>query len=71
MLLDESINIIQLIERMENFSGAEIKATCTEAGYFAIRDRRTNIRKEDLIKAIEKVKQEEAREEKEHLHMFG
>ena len=55
---------------MENFSGAEIKAVCTEAGYFAIRESRTEIKKEDFFKAIEKVKQEEEYEE-EHKAMFG
>jgi proteasome regulatory subunit len=56
---------------MENFSGAEIKAVCTEAGYFAIRKDRTAIEKEDILKAIEKVKQEEALDGNEYLKMFG
>ena len=55
---------------MENFSGAEIKSTATEAGYFAIREDRTNVSKEDLLKAIEKVKSDENKDER-HLKMFG
>ena len=39
---------------MENFSGAEIKAVCTEAGYFAIRKDKFFVTKEDFFKAIEK-----------------
>ena len=56
---------------MENFSGAEVQATCTEAGYFAIRNDRTVIKKEDFLMAIEKVKQEEEFNSEEHKHMFG
>ncbi len=42
-----------------NASGADIKAICTEAGMFAIRDDRTEIRMEDFLDAQEKIKQEE------------
>lgn len=71
MSLDSNINLNDLIERMENFSGAEIRAACTEAGYFAIRSDRTNITKEDFLKGIEKVKKEEMFEGKDYLGMFG
>ncbi len=69
MTLEKGMPIKDLIKRMENFSGAEIKAACTEAGYFAIRDKRTSIRKDDFFKAITKVRQEE--ESEEHKAMFG
>ena len=71
MTLDKNINIISVAERMENFSGAEIKASCTEAGYFAIRDNRYKVTKEDFHKAIEKVKTEEKLEGEDYMHMFG
>jgi len=44
---------------MLGFSGAEIKAVCTEAGYFAIRDGRVKVLQGDFFKAVEKVKQDE------------
>ncbi|MBR9691723.1 AAA family ATPase [Candidatus Woesearchaeota archaeon] len=69
MTLEKGVPVKDIIKRMEQFSGAEIKAVCTEAGYFAIRDERTSIKKEDFFKAIEKVKQEE--EQQEHKAMFG
>jgi len=56
---------------MDNFSGAEIRAVCTEAGYFAIRNNREAVVKEDFLKAIEKVKQEEKAEGKDFMGMFG
>ncbi len=71
MSFDKRINIEMLTSRMEGFSGAEIKAVCTEAGYFAIRTNRTFVTKEDFLKAIEKVKQEEKTEGKDYMGMFG
>jgi len=71
MTLDKKINIDQIIKKMDNFSGAEIKAVCTEAGYFAIRANRTKILKDDFLKAIEKVKKEEALEGQDYMRMFG
>jgi len=71
MTLEKGLNTKAIIERMENFSGAEIHAVCTEAGYFAIRDNRTNVTKEDLFKAIKKVKMEEKLEGEDYLRYFG
>ena len=71
MSFDKSINIEVLTSRMEGFSGAEIKAVCTEAGYFAIRNNRTFVTKEDFLKAIDKVKQEEKIEGQDYMGMFG
>lgn len=71
MSFDKKINFNVIISNMENFSGAEIKAVCTEAGYFAIRNDRTYVTKEDFLKAINKVKEEEKLEGKEHMAMFG
>ena len=71
MTFDKKINVALVIKKMEGFSGAEIKAVCTEAGYFAIRENRTKILKDDLLKAIEKVKKEEALEGQDYMSMFG
>ena len=43
---------------------------CTEAGYFAIRKNKTKINETDLMKAIEKVKQEEDIDS-DYIKMFG
>lgn len=71
MTLEKGVNIKTLVEKMENFSGAEIRAVCTEAGYFAIRKDKTSITQEDLLKAIEKVKKEENLEGDDYLRYFG
>ncbi len=71
MTFDNKIKVEPLVSRMEDFSGAEIKAVCTEAGYFAIRSDRTYVTREDFLKAIEKVKQEEKAEGQDYIGMFG
>ena len=60
-----------LTKKMEGMSGAEIRAVCTEAGYFAIRSNRITISKHDLESAIEKVLSSEHEESKDHVVMFG
>lgn len=65
------VKMDELIKKTDEFSGAEIRAVCTEAGYFAIRDKRTTIRHKDFIDAIIKVKSSEEREGDEYLKMFG
>jgi len=69
--MDYGLRIKDLVAKMENFSGAEVHAVCTEAGYFAIRNDRTKVTKEDLLKAIAKVKMEEKSGGDDYLHMFG
>ena len=70
MKLTADINFKRVNDRMDGFSGAEIKAVCTEAGYFAIRKNRFEINEKDLLDAIIKVRQEE-KEREEYLRMFG
>lgn len=65
------INTEKIIKDLEGFSGAEIKAVATEAGYFAIREDRTKIKEEDFINAMKKVAAEVEREGGDYLKMFG
>jgi len=71
MTFDKIINFEALSANMEGFSGAEIKAVCTEAGYFAIRENRSFVTKDDFAKATEKVKKAEELEGKDYMGMFG
>ncbi len=50
-----NVDMEELARRTEGASGADIKAICTEAGYFALRSGRTYVIMEDFIKAISKV----------------
>ncbi|MBN1157461.1 AAA family ATPase [Candidatus Woesearchaeota archaeon] len=65
------INRKKVFELMKSMSGAEIKAVCTEAGYFAIREERTIVSGSDFMKAIEKIKQEDSEDGKDYIKMFG
>lgn len=67
----DKINLPKIVTLMEGFSGAEIKAVCTEAGYFAIRTNRFKITQKDIIGGIDKVKREEVLEGEDYFRMFG
>ncbi|MBD3249719.1 AAA family ATPase [Candidatus Woesearchaeota archaeon] len=70
MSLEKGLPMKEILKKMKNFSGAEIKAAVTEAGYFAIRDSRKKIKKQDILDGIEKVKREEELEGDDYLNMF-
>ena len=71
MSLSADVDLNNMAFLMEDLCGAEIKAVCTEAGYFAIRENRTKIIKNDFLKGIDKVKQEEQIEGQDYMKMFG
>ncbi|MCK4367396.1 MAG: proteasome-activating nucleotidase, partial [Thermoplasmata archaeon] len=55
MSISRDIDFSQLVEKTDGCTGADIKAICTEAGMFAIREDRDKVLAEDFIKAIDKV----------------
>ena len=55
MNLLRGIDLVKVAEKMNNASGAECKAICTEAGMFALRERRIHVTQEDFEMAVEKV----------------
>ena len=71
MTLSDSVDFDKLAKSLEDFSGADIKAVCTEAGYFAIREDRYITEKKDFLKAINKIKDQKESGEKDYLTMFG
>ncbi len=46
------VSIARVVERTNGYSGAELKATCVEAGMIAIRDGRSSVRQSDLMDAV-------------------
>jgi proteasome regulatory subunit len=60
MNVGDGVEFAQLAEEIDEASGADIKAICTEAGMFAIRDDRTQIETKDFHEAWEKIQQENA-----------
>jgi proteasome regulatory subunit len=71
MTLDKKMDMKKIMKKMEGFTGAEVKAVCTEAGYFAIRNNKTRISEGYIISAIEKVRRKEEYEGTDYLRMFG
>jgi proteasome regulatory subunit len=59
MNIADDVDYEHLAVEAGDASGADIKAICTEAGMFAIRDDRTEITMQDFVDAQEKIEQEE------------
>lgn len=55
MNLMRGINMRKIAEAIPGASGAEVKAVCTEAGMFALRERRIHVTQEDFEMAVGKV----------------
>ena len=55
MNMDKGIRFELLARLCPNSTGADLRSVCTEAGMFAIRQRRKSISEKDLLDAIEKV----------------
>jgi proteasome regulatory subunit len=71
MPLDKKLDMEKIFNLSKEISGAEIKAVATEAGYFAIRNKRDIVKEEDFMNAILKVRKEEDKYGKEYVEMFG
>ncbi len=67
----KKVNRNTIIHEMEGLSGAEVRAICTEAGYFAIREDRSHVVHDDFISAVEKVKDKTKEDATDFVKMFG
>jgi 26S proteasome regulatory subunit T6 len=59
MNLMRGINLKIIAGKLKGASGAEMKAVCTEAGMFALRERRIHITQEDFELAVGKVQKKD------------
>jgi proteasome regulatory subunit len=64
----EKFDVSRIIKKMDGFTGADIKAVCTEAGYVAIREDRKVVTENDFESAVKKIRKDE---DSEHHKMFG
>ncbi len=55
MNVADAVDLGAMADQTDGFSGAELASLATEAGMFAIRDDRTEVRMEDFENALEKV----------------
>eukprot|EP01066_Platyproteum_vivax_P008038 Platyproteum_vivax@DN3297_c0_g1_i1.p1 len=60
MNLMRGIDLQRIATQMGGASGAESKAVCTEAGMFALRERRVHVTQEDFEMAVAKVMQKDS-----------
>ncbi|KAJ3203165.1 26S protease regulatory subunit 8 [Entophlyctis luteolus] len=55
MNLTRGINLRKIAESLVGASGAEVKGVCTEAGMYALRERRVHVTQEDFEMAVGKI----------------
>ena len=60
MNLMRGIDLRKIAKQMNGTNGAEGKAVCTEAGMFALRERRVHVTQDDLQMAVVKVMRKDA-----------
>jgi len=63
MNVADDVDYAKLAADTGEASGADVKAVCTEAGMFAIRDDRTEVRMEDFLEAWDKIQADEEADE--------
>lgn len=56
----KKIAIGRIVERTKGYSGAELKATCVEAGMIAIRDGRSVVSQNDMLLAVSRLDKKKA-----------
>ncbi len=71
MTLAGDVCLEEIVKNVKKASGAEIRAICVEAGYFAIRVKKTEIKMEYFLKAIKKVKKEAKEKNTDYLNLYG
>jgi proteasome regulatory subunit len=71
MSLSKNVNFDDLAAKTDGSSGADIRAICTEAGMFAIREDRTKVKMLDFTRAVDKVSVMDLEGEKEAGQMFA
>jgi proteasome regulatory subunit len=71
MTLKKGFKFKSVAKTLDGFTGAEIKAVCTEAGYSAIRDDRYIVDVDDFAEGKEKVLRAEGLEGDDYLRMFS
>jgi len=56
MSLNRDVNLKEIAKHLDDFSGADIKALVTEAGYIAINNKRKSVTHKDFLKAVTHIK---------------
>eukprot|EP01138_Halocafeteria_seosinensis_P010736 gb/GECG01010964.1/.p1 GENE.gb/GECG01010964.1/~~gb/GECG01010964.1/.p1 ORF type:complete len:423 (+),score=60.31 gb/GECG01010964.1/:1-1269(+) len=70
MNLMRGINLRKVAQQMSTSSGAECKGVCTEAGMYALRERRIHVTQEDFDMAVAKVMKKDTEKDMSLLKLF-
>lgn len=71
MSLEANVNLKEIALKAKGASGADLKAICTEAGMFAIREGRSKISVDDFNEAVDKIMNKTSKQqEKQETVMF-
>lgn len=70
MNLMRGINLKKIARQMKNASGAEMKGVCSEAGMFALRERRIHVTQEDFEMAVAKVMKKDSEKDMSSLQQW-
>ncbi len=70
MPIDKDVDLAELANMTEEYTGAEIENIVREAGMNAIRNKRTIVRKEDFIKALQEIRPAVPKEVTERIKRF-
>ena len=60
MNLTRHIELQTIADKLKGASGAEVKAVCTEAGMYALRERRIHVSQDDFEMAVSKIMKKDA-----------
>jgi len=71
MTLDKKVDLKELAAKGEDLNGAEVKAICTEAGMFAIRQERESVSMDNFREAMDKVSKDVSIKERATEAMFA
>ena len=69
MNVSENVDYERLARVTEGMSGADVKAICTEAGMFSIRDRETEVDMGDFLDAYDKVREDSEEEGEKSMYV--
>lgn len=64
------IDLRKIASMLPTASGAECKAVCTEAGMFALRERRIHVTQEDFEMAVTKVMKKDSEKDMSVMMLF-
>ncbi|MCL5238999.1 MAG: CDC48 family AAA ATPase [Candidatus Marsarchaeota archaeon] len=70
MPIDKDVDLVELANVTEEYTGAEIENIVREAGMNAIRNKRSIVRKEDFMKALQEIKPAVPKEVAERIKRF-